>query len=160
MSIESGWFCAAAEAADGRLNGQLVPVGAQSGDQAGRDVCEVRVMAEWLAALQVRQVDLDERDLHCEQRVAQSDAGMREGAGIDYDVGNALACRGMDALDELVLGVALERDQLMSGRAGDLGGALLDRGQGVRALKTGLPATEQVQIVAVEQQQFHKRPRM
>src|SRR6185503_9473180 len=160
IAIESGWLCAAAEAADSCLHGQLVPVGTQPGDQAGRDVREVRVMTERLAALQVREVNLDERDLHGEQGVAQRDTGVREGAGIDYDIGDALACRGMDAANELVLGIALEGDQLVPRRARHLGRPLLDRGQRVGAIKPRLPASEQVEIGAVQQQQFHKRPRM
>src|SRR5690348_6234024 len=56
-AIESGGS-GAAELPDGSLHRQLVPVGAQAGDQAGGDIREVGVMAKWLATLQVRQVNL------------------------------------------------------------------------------------------------------
>ena len=48
---------------------------------------EIRVAAERLARVHVRQVHFDERDRDRRQRVAQRDAGMRERARVDQDEG-------------------------------------------------------------------------
>src|SRR6185312_5915078 len=52
-----------AQRPDGGLEGELVAQRSQAHDDAGRQVREVRVMAEGFAGVHVGQVNLDERDL-------------------------------------------------------------------------------------------------
>ena len=66
--------------------------------------------AERFARMHVGQMHFDERNLHRGQCVAQGDAGMRERAGIDQDDRGAIFAGGVDAVDQLVLGVGLEAD--------------------------------------------------
>ena len=56
----------------------------------------------------VAQVNLDKRDRYGEQRVTERNAGMRERPGIQQDEVGAVRRRSLDAIDYLVLGIALE----------------------------------------------------
>lgn len=67
-------------------------------------------MAERFAGVHVGQVDLDERDLHRQQRIAQRHAGVRERRRI-YQNEIGVAARLMDAIDQLMLGVGLQMAQ-------------------------------------------------
>src|SRR5690606_41673758 len=88
---------------------ELVAPDAESGVGAHGNVREVRGPTERLARGDVRQVELDERDRDREQRVAERDARVRERGRIEQNEIDLLAARGMDAPDQLVLGVALKR---------------------------------------------------
>src|SRR5688572_666153 len=70
---------------------QLVSVRAQPADHPTGDVGEVRVLAEGLACVHVREVDFYEGDRRRGQRVAQGDAGVRISRRIDDDVGRFVA---------------------------------------------------------------------
>src|SRR3954470_11428382 len=65
------------------LDGELVSQGAQPHDAAHRDIGEIRVMPEFLARERVREVQLDERQLHAEECIAQRDAGVRQTTRIE-----------------------------------------------------------------------------
>src|SRR5580704_16041551 len=95
---------------------------------------------------------LDEGQRGAQQRIAQCDAGVREGPRVDDAEGHRLALGPVHALDELVLGIALEGDQFMSELARQRRAALLDRLEGVRPVYGGLARSEQIEIGAVEQQ--------
>ncbi len=58
--------------------------------------------------------------------------------------------RGVDARDELVLGIALKGRELMAGRARQATQALLDRCKRVAAVDLRFAAAEQVEVRAVE----------
>ena len=68
-----------------RLYGQFVTLGTESGNHAGRDVREERMLPEVLTRKNVGQVHLDERDGNAQQGIAQGDAGMRERTRIEND---------------------------------------------------------------------------
>src|SRR3569832_2359492 len=63
-------------------------------------------------------MNLDERNLHREQRIAQRYAGLGVAGGIDDDEGDALVRGGVDALDQGMLGIALKSNQLMAHNGG------------------------------------------
>src|SRR5690606_17191257 len=98
----------ARQARERSVQGVAVAVGAEPADHADRLVAGVAVLAEGFAGGRVGQVDLDERDRHRRQRVAQGDGGMGEGGGVDQDEGGAVAARGLHPVDQGVLGVGLE----------------------------------------------------
>ena len=80
------------------------------------------MMAERLAGVDVREMDLDYRQFRDQQRIAQRDRGVGEAGGVDDDAVGVVA-RLVDPLDELALVVALaELD-----RDVELGRALLAR---------------------------------
>src|SRR5215472_11810615 len=93
--------------------GQLVTKSAKAGDDTDGDVREIGVLAKRLACVRVRQVDLYELQPHGRDSVAQRDAGMRKSSGIEDQEGDAVGGRLVNLRNELVLRVALERDQLV-----------------------------------------------
>src|SRR3569623_3250499 len=95
-------------------------------------------------------MNLDERNLHREQRIAQRYAGMGVAGGIDDDEGDALERGGGDALDQGMLGIALKSDQLMARRGcGFFQSAIdaIERGKTVMAV---FAAAQQCEIWSVE----------
>src|SRR5690606_2685319 len=64
------------------LQGQPVADRAESGDHAGGQVGQVRVMPESFAAMDVRQVNFDEGHRDRRKRVAERDAGVRVRGGV------------------------------------------------------------------------------
>src|SRR5690606_2710397 len=98
-------------------------------------------------------MELDERDPDREQRVAQRNAGVREGRRIEQNEVDLLRAGRVDAPDQLVLGVALvgiERVTCCLGEAFQPG---LDVGQRRAAVELRLAGAEQTEVWAVQQQQ-------
>ena len=79
------------EAEESSLQGELVALGAEPADDPAREVREIAVVTERFARVHVRQVDLDERDGHRRQGIAQGDARVREGGRVDQDEIDPLA---------------------------------------------------------------------
>src|SRR2546422_6791555 len=71
------------EILDQPLESQPVALRAEPGHDADGQVSEQRVTPLWLAGEDVRQVHLNERDPDGEQRVAEREARVREGRGVD-----------------------------------------------------------------------------
>ena len=138
------------DAGGGGLNRELIPLRAQADDAAHGDVREIRVVAEFFAREGVRQVQFDEGQLHAEQRVTQRHAGVREATWIQDGEADAIGPGGLDAIDELVLGVALEGDQFVAKLGGRSFGAFFDGGQGVCAINLGFALPQQVQVRPIE----------
>lgn len=65
-------------------------------------------MPKLLPRMDIAHVDLDERDLHGQQRIAQRDRVVRQAAGVDDDGVDVVVAGGMDAVDEGALVVGLE----------------------------------------------------
>src|SRR5256885_3492208 len=118
----------------GGAHGRLVTERAQPGDDPDRDVREIGMPAKRVAGVRVGEVHFDERHTGAEEGVAQRDAGVRERARIDDHERHRFGARPMDAIDQLVFGVTLERDQLVAELAGYRRRALLDRLERVSAV--------------------------
>jgi len=108
--------------------------------------------AKRLAGVRVGQVYFDERYAGAQQRVAQRNAGVRESARVDDHERHSFGAGPMDAIDQLVFGVTLERDQLVPELAGHRRRVLLDRLEGVGAVHRRFPGAEQIEVRAVQQQ--------
>src|SRR5882762_4494904 len=134
----------------GGAYGRLVTECAQAGDDPDCDVREIGMPAKRLAGVRVGQVHFDEGHTGAEDGVAQRDAGVRERARIDDHERHALGAGPMDALDQLVFGVTLERDQLVPELAGNRRRALLDRLERVGAVQGRFPRAEQIEVRAVQ----------
>src|SRR2546429_72760 len=102
------------------------------------------------AGVRVGQVYFNERYAGAEQRVAQRNAGVREGARVDDHERHSLGAGPMDAIDQLVFGVTLERDQLVPELAGNRRRALLDRLECVGAIHRRFPGPEQIEVRSEE----------
>src|SRR6266480_616615 len=134
----------------GGAHGRLVTKRAQPGDDPDRDVREIGMPAKRLAGVRVGEVHFDERHTGAEDGVAQRDAGVRERARIDDHERHRFGAGPMDAIDQLVFGVTLERDQLVSELAGYRRRALLDRLERVSAVHGRFPGAEQIEVRAVQ----------
>ncbi len=106
--------------------------------------------AKRFAGVRVGQVHFNERHTGAQQRVAQRDAGVREGARVDDHERHAVGAGPMDAIDELVFGVTLERDQLVPELAGDRRRALRNGLERVGAVDGWFPSAEQIEVRAVQ----------
>ena len=131
---------------------QLVAKGAKAGDDADRDVREIGVPPERLTRVSVREVQLYKWQPYGRDSVPQRHTRVGERGGIQDQKADAGGRRAVDAIDELVLGVALEHAQLESDLAGHLGGTLLDGLERFHSVDAGLAGAEQIQIWAVQQQ--------
>src|SRR5438034_9343694 len=134
----------------GGAHGRLVTKRAQPGDDPDRDVREIGMPAKRLAGVRVGEVHFDERHTGAEDGVAQRDAGVRERARIDDHECHGLGAGPMDAIDQLVFGVTLERDQLVPELAGHRRRALLDRLERIGAVYGRFPRAEQIEVRAVQ----------
>ena len=141
-----------------RAQREAVACGAEPDDRAERDIAEVTVPAKRFAGVNVRQVNLDERQPDAGQRVAQRNARVREGAGVDQDRRRAVAARGVHALDQRVLRVALVRRQPDAERSRLLAQPGDDVVERARAVMARLPTAQQVQVRPVDQQDVMRVP--
>src|SRR5438309_11784003 len=116
----------AIESRRGCVNRRLVATGNDAVDHTDVDVRYIGMPAKRLAGEDVGQVHLDEGQGRAGERVAQRDAGMGQRSRIDDDERDGVGGRPLDALDELVLGVALEGEELVTELPGHLQGALLN----------------------------------
>ena len=134
----------------GRADGQFVAQGAEADDPADGDVGEVGMVAEFLACRTFRQVHFDEGQPHRQQRVAERDAGVREGARIDDEEAMPAAGRRCMRSISSCSALHLRTFELMAELARQRGGPLLDLGQAARPVRVGLARAEQVQVRAVQ----------
>ena len=128
----------------------FIAEGAETGDYAERFVGEIGVVAEVFAGVNIGQMDFDKGQCHTQKGVADGDAGVGLGAGVDDDVIVRSACL-MDGIDDCTFVVTLE----MVKRDAQFGGGVLQarnqRIEGVAAVKLRLAQAEQVEIGAVDQ---------
>ena len=86
------------------------------------------------------------------KRIAQSDAGVREAAGIDHDGIRAIRFGGLNAIDQRTLVIALEAYHAGTGIVGLRYCRLLDFGQRSGSVDRGLACSKQIQVRAIQQQ--------
>ena len=83
-------------------------------EQAGRgNVAEVTVVPEFLTCKRIAQVNFDERNTDCEQRIAKRHASVGKGARVEDDEIDASGARLLDEFDQFVLGIALAAFELV-----------------------------------------------
>ena len=116
---------------DDSLQRQKVGIGAESRNHARGQVAEVGVVPKRLAAMRVAQMNLDERQGHRRQRVADGNRSMRKGSWIDENPVRAVIGRRLNALDQLVLGVGLEGLQIDAVTSRQARQTSIDRRQGI-----------------------------
>ena len=107
-------------------------------------------MSERLPCVDVAQVHLVERDGHAKQGIPERDRRVREPARVDHDRGDPFVVRGVNPVEQHVLGVALEVSKLAAtirreGR--ELGDDVVE---GAGAIVVRFPEAEQVQVRPVE----------
>ena len=95
---------------------------------------------------------LDKGNSHGEQGVAQGDTGVSERRRINDDKSHTLIWSLMNALDELMLGIALNSIQRKASLLSHALQLLVDILQAAIAIVLRLTATEHIQVGAIEYQ--------
>jgi hypothetical protein len=135
------------EAADHRGHRERVALGAEAGDHRGRGLGHERTVIDRLAAVDVREVELDDRAGAHFQRVEDRDRGEAQARGVDDDAGLGVD-RLVDPADDLALVVRLA--ELERVRPGGVAAHRLDLGKRGAAVDLGLAGAEPVQVRAVQ----------
>ena len=97
-------------------------------------------------------MNLDERHPDRQQGVAKRNAGVGEGARIEDDEVDGCGCEGLDPVDQLVLGIALEAIERCAPLRGGGPQPLLDGAERHVAVPAGFAAAEQVQVGPIDEQ--------
>ena len=111
-------------------------------------------MAKCFALVNIRNMYFYKRYDHPGQRVAQGDAGMGQATRVDDDGVHAIGTGGMDAVDQRSFVVALKARQCRTSRLRLRLGRLFDIGQGAGAVDLRLPGAQQIQVGAVQEEEF------
>ncbi len=88
---------------------EFITIGAKAEQATRCDVTEITFVPKILACKYVAQVDLNEWNFDRLQCVTNGDAGVREGAGIQKNEVDLVGLRLLHQIDDLMLGIALER---------------------------------------------------
>ena len=125
---------------------------------AGRRQRDIGMVAEILAAMDVRDMHLEDRKIAGLERVENGDRGVGIGAGI-YDEAGDGRTRLVNPVDELVLSIALAPVEREVELAGDGAATRLDIRERRPALDLRLPQSQQIEIGTVEDQNLgpHRR---
>ena len=109
--------------------------------------------AECLPRVHVGKMHFDEGQRNAEDGIAQRDAGVGEGAGVQDQELDALRLRLLHGIDQLMLGIALAGGELVAQVPRQRGAARNDGVQGVRAVESRFAGAQQVQVGPVQKQQ-------
>ena len=123
----------------------------EPGDHTGCGLADVGVVAKFLAAENIRKVDLDDRNVDHPQGIEQRHGSVGVGAGVDDQSGSPSA-RTLHPVDQLGLAVGLKELDGQTDRIGAPPYRGFDVGQRLGAIDIGFPATQEVQVGPVEDQ--------
>lgn len=129
---------------------QFVAGRAEAADDALREVAEVGMLAEGFAAVDVREVDFGKGDGDGGECVAQGNAGMGEGSGVDDDVIDFVFACGVDEVDEDAFVVVLDEFEVVAEAGRHFAEAVFDAVEGVMPVVRRFAAAEQVEVGAVD----------
>lgn len=107
------------------------------------------VMSEGLASVDVAEVNFDEGNQYRVERIADGDAGVGIGGGVDQQAVEAGARR-LEPIDDFPFDVGLVEGNLDVQGSGELGQAPVDPLKALAAVDLGLALTEEVEIGAVQ----------
>ena len=119
---------------------------------------KVGVTSKRLARVHVAQVHFDEGNPHREQGIAERDARMGECPRVEEDEIHLVGRAALDAIDQLVLGIALVRDQRVLSLGRKVGQSLFDGRKRVPAVERGFPGAQQVEVGPIKKKQSSHPP--
>ena len=122
------------------LQGHCIALGSQSADDSFGNVRKIGVMAKRFASVHIGKMHFDEWDAHRQQCVTYCDTGVGKCSGIYDDEINCFVAGGMNAPDQFVFGIALQRLQLMTIALGLFKQAGVDLSQSHGAVDAGFAA--------------------
>ncbi len=136
----------------GGVQGEFIPVCAETKQTAACDVTEIAFMPKILSGKSVAQMNFDERDLNRQQGVAQGNTRVRKGTRIQNNKFDLIGSGSLDAVDQFVLCIALKAVELVPELSCELNAALLNVGERGRTVNLGLAGTQEVQIRTIDKQ--------
>src|SRR4051794_3815980 len=128
---------------------QRIPLGPEPRDHAVGAQRNVGVVPEFLALVDVRNMDFDNRAFERVERVENGDRRMSECGRIDHDTGRVFP-RLVDPVDDLILAVRLMKSDLKPEFSGNLAAIGLDIGKRFMTVDVGLALAKQIEIGAVQ----------
>jgi hypothetical protein len=134
------------------LQSEFITIRSETEQATVCDVTEIAVLPKLLSRERIAQVDFDKRDLNGQKSISQCDAGMREATGVQDDKFDAIDVGLLDSIDELMLGIALKTNQLVSKVRRKLNTTFFDIGEAGGPIDLGLACAKQVQIGTVNEQ--------
>src|SRR5690606_5238010 len=102
------------ESAYSCLQGHRLVLGSQSAADSVGNVRQIGVMSKRFTSVHIGKMHFDEWDAHRQQCVTYCDTGVGRGGGIDDDEINRFITGSVNAPDQFVFGIALQRLQLMA----------------------------------------------
>ena len=109
-------------------------------------------MAKAFALVNIRQMNLNERDVDGGQSIAQYDAGMREACCINDDETNTERGRALDAIDQVAFVIALKALQMNACEFCSRCHGRMNLSQGDRTIYFRLALAQQVEIWSLKHQ--------
>ena len=145
-----------ADQGDEGFEREQVAAPAEAADLAAADRREQRGVAERLAGVDIGEMDLDGGVAGSGEGVAQGDTGVGQSARVDDDA-RGVRRLGLEEVDQRALGVGLEWRNLAAKLGGARGQALVDLGEGRRAVDRRLARAQHVEVGAVDRQDAQSR---
>ena len=136
----------------GGLQGEFITERPETKQAAACDVTEITIVAKFFSGKSIAQVHFDKRNLNGQKSIAQRNTRVREATGVQDDKFNVVDGGLLDPVDELMFGITLETNKVMSELFGEGNAALFDVGEIGRTVNIGFTRTEQVQVGSVDKQ--------
>jgi len=136
----------------GGVQGEFIPVCTETKQAAACDVTEIAFMPKILSGKSVAQMHFDERDLNCQQGVAQRDTRVRESTWVQNDKFDVVGGGSLDAVDQLVLGIALIASEFVPQLRSEFSAVLLNVGECSGAVNLRFAGPQKVQIRTIDKQ--------
>lgn len=133
------------------LNSNLIPIHPKAHNNPSGLITKVRMMSPRLPSVHIAHMQLNERDPHAEQRIANRNGGMRIRAGVDHDAVD-IAAGGLDAVDDCAFVVGLEGVEGAVVGCGEGCAGRLDVCEGGAAVDVGFAGAQEVEIGAVDEE--------
>ncbi len=146
-----------AEMSQSGFNGQFVALGAEAANDADGDGGKMRMMAERLARVDVREMHFDKRDGHRAECVAQGDAGVGVTRRIDDDEFDTFRSCVLHPVDQFSFVVALKTFQLNAGNPGARFHNAMDVCQSNPTVNFRFAVAEQVEVGSMEDKNSHRK---
>src|SRR5437868_7119884 len=133
---------------------QLVTIGAESANDGQRGIGQRRAPPLRLAGVDVRQMHLDEWDLHSRQRIVNCQAGVAVGAGVDERAIDA-PTQCLHRIHDLAFSIVLRERELDAQLSRDAQEMLLDVGQRFGPVKGRLARAEEIEVRSIDDGDSH-----
>ena len=121
----------------------------EAADSPHGQIGQIRSVPKRFPRFRLGKMHLDEWNHNGRQRIAQRNGCMRKCSRVDDDAVNRLRMRGLDPVDQLMLGIGLKEIHLDIRRLRLIGQLPIDFSQRLTAIDVRLAHTKQVQIRAV-----------